>query len=72
MFDRDKSGRIEIKDLEQIMSSLQRDPSEALSMLRQVDPNHDDVITFEEFLAMMQQIENKMIGTNGADAANLI
>ena len=26
LFDRDKSGRIEMKDLEAIMSSLQRDP----------------------------------------------
>jgi hypothetical protein len=30
-------------------------------MLRSVDPNHDDVITFEEFLGMMQQIENKIV-----------
>jgi hypothetical protein len=29
-------------------------------MLRSVDPNHDDCITFDEFLGMMQQIENRI------------
>jgi Ca2+-binding EF-hand superfamily protein len=54
LFDKDKSGRIEMKDLEAIMTSLQRDPNEAKEMLRAVDPNHDDTITFDEFLNMMQ------------------
>eukprot|EP00347_Sterkiella_histriomuscorum_P006757 403351546 len=61
LFDKDRSGRIEMKDLEAIMTSLQRDPNEAKEMLRAVDPNHDDIITFEEFLGMMQQIENKIV-----------
>ena len=61
MFDKDKSGKIEMKDLEAIMTSLQRDPAEAKQMLRSVDPNHDDVITFEEFLGLMQQVENKIV-----------
>ena len=43
-----------MKDLEAIMTSLQRDPTEAKEMLRQVDPNHDDMITFDEFIGMMQ------------------
>jgi Ca2+-binding EF-hand superfamily protein len=43
-----------MKDLEAIMTSLQRDPSEAKEILRSVDPNHDDQITFEEFIGMMQ------------------
>ena len=54
LFDKDHSGKIEMKDLEAIMTSLQRDPNEAKEMLRSVDPNHDDAITFEEFLNMMQ------------------
>lgn len=53
LFDKDHSGRIEMRDLEAIMNSLQRDPSEAKEMLRSVDPNHDGTITFEEFLNMM-------------------
>ena len=43
-----------MKDLEAIMTSLQRDPNEAKDLLRSVDPNHDDKISFEEFLGMMQ------------------
>lgn len=43
-----------MKDLEAIMTSLQRDPNEAKEMLRSVDPNHDDCITFDEFIGMMQ------------------
>ncbi|CDW89445.1 ca2+-binding protein (ef-hand superfamily) [Stylonychia lemnae] len=61
LFDKDHSGKIEMKDLEAIMTSLQRDPNEAKEMLRSVDPNHDDAITFEEFLQMMQQVENKIV-----------
>ena len=33
LFDKERSGRIEIKDLEAIMTSLQRDPVEARAML---------------------------------------
>ena len=43
------------------MTSLQRDPNEAKEMLRAVDPNHDGTITFDEFLNMMQQVENKIV-----------
>jgi Ca2+-binding EF-hand superfamily protein len=43
------------------MSSLQRDPNEAKEMLKAIDPNHEDCITFEEFLNLMQQIENKLV-----------
>lgn len=42
------------------MTSLQRDPNEAKEMLRAMDSNNDDTITFEGFIAMMQQIESKM------------
>lgn len=34
LFDRDRAGRIEMKDLEAIMNSLQRDPVEAKEMLK--------------------------------------
>jgi len=61
LFDKERAGRIEIKDLEAIMTSLQRDPNEAKEMLRDMDPNHEDTITFEGFINMMQQIENKMV-----------
>lgn len=50
LFDRDKAGRIEMKDLEAIMNSLQRDPNEAKDLLRQINPNAEETITFEEFI----------------------
>jgi Ca2+-binding EF-hand superfamily protein len=33
LFDKDRTGRIEVRDLEAIMTSLQRDPNEARMML---------------------------------------
>mgnify|MGYP000924491787 CR=1 FL=1 len=50
LFDREKQGKIEMKDLEAIMNSLQRDPSEAKEMLKQINPMSEDTITFEEFI----------------------
>ena len=37
LFDKERSGSIDVRDLEAIMTSLQRDPSEARAMLG----NHD-------------------------------
>lgn len=61
LFDKDHSGSIDMKDLESIMTSLQRDPNEAKEMLAAIDPNHDGTITFDEFINLMQQIENKLV-----------
>ena len=61
LFDRDKAGRIEMKDLEAIMNSLQRDPNEAKDLLRQINPNAEETITFEEFIQLMQMVENKIV-----------
>lgn len=53
LFDREKQGRIEMKDLDSIMTSLQRDPNEAKEMLNEIDPGNEGVITFEEFMLLM-------------------
>ena len=50
LFDRDRAGRIEMKDLEAIMNSLQRDPNEAKEMLKSINPNVEETITFDEFI----------------------
>ena len=42
LFDRDKSGRIQVRDLEAIMQSLKRDTNEAREMLKLVEPSQDD------------------------------
>ena len=66
LFDKDRKGAIEIKDLEAIMQSLQRDPNEAMSLLgqiRQEQQENDggdnanqnlDYINFDDFLRMME------------------
>lgn len=60
LFDKDQSGKIESGDLENILTSLKRDPEEAKEMLDEIDPNHDGEITFEEFVRLMTKIENKI------------
>jgi Ca2+-binding EF-hand superfamily protein len=62
LFDKNKTGYIEMRDLEAIMTSLQRDPSEAREMLKSANPaNQEDTITFDDFINLMQQIENKIV-----------
>ena len=71
LFDKEHNGRINAKDLEAIMQSLQRDPEEAKGILmqqRQGDgeaeqpeqPAELEFVTFEEFIRLMQQVENKL------------
>lgn len=60
LFDKDQSGKIESADLENIITSLKRDPEEAKQMLDEIDPNHDGQITFQEFIQLMSRIENKL------------
>lgn len=61
LFDREKAGRIQLRDLEAIMQSLKRDPAEAREMLKLVEPSQEDTVTFEEFIQMMQLVENKIV-----------
>lgn len=73
MFDPNKTGCIEVKDLETIMGSLQRDANEVRDFVDRLDPNSNGRITFEEFLDLMQQIENKIVkdttGMGNADTS---
>jgi len=55
LFDKDKQGFIELKDLEAIMTSLQRDPAEATSI------HGEGPVSFDQFLNLMQQVENKIL-----------
>lgn len=61
MFDPEKSGFIQINDLETIMGSLQRDATEVHDFVDKLDPSSNGRISFEEFLELMQQIENKIV-----------
>ena len=54
-----------MNDLEAIMHSLQRDPEEAKILLihireSQGQDENSEMITFEEFLQLMEQVENKL------------
>ena len=50
------------------MSSLQRDPSEIKEFIQNVDPNATGLISFEEFIDLMQQVENRIV-KQGSSAA---
>jgi Ca2+-binding EF-hand superfamily protein len=54
LFDKEQQGKIDVKDLETIMSSLQRDPSEIREFIENIDPNHAGFISFDEFIDLMQ------------------
>lgn len=54
LFDKEQRGFIEVKDLETIMSSLQRDPNEVRDFIENLDPNSNGQITFEELLNLLQ------------------
>lgn len=59
LFDKEKQGQIDAKDLETIMGSLQRDPSEVQDFVDQLG----EFITFEQFIDLMQNIENKIVNS---------
>lgn len=60
LFDNNQSGRIEQNDLENILTTLKREPEEAKQMLKEIDPNYEGEITFQEFIKLMAKIENKI------------
>ena len=43
------------------MQSLQRDPAEVKEFVENTDPNANGNISFEDFLGLMQQVENKIV-----------
>ena len=65
LFDKEQGGYIEVKDLETIMGSLQRDPNEVREFVENIDPNSSGRITFDEFLKLMQEVENKIVKSGG-------
>lgn len=72
LFDKEQSGHIEVKDLETIMDSLQRDPAEVREFIDSVDPNSNGRITFDEFLNLMQQVESKLVKQTGVNPNGMV
>eukprot|EP00753_Platysulcus_tardus_P015058 PLAT4751.1.p1 GENE.PLAT4751.1~~PLAT4751.1.p1 ORF type:complete len:427 (+),score=234.09 PLAT4751.1:131-1411(+) len=54
IFDADDSGFINTTELEAILEKLGRDPSEAESMLVEIDPDRSGTLSFEEFLELVR------------------
>ena len=46
MFDTGSSGKIDVKDLDEIMRNLQRDHNEARDLLYAVDPDNNGMLEF--------------------------
>ena len=72
MFDKEKTGFIEVSDLQTIMRSLGRDPNEAIDLLQSLNlkagqEDGDGQIKFEDFLKLMKNLENRLISNGGND-----
>jgi Ca2+-binding EF-hand superfamily protein len=53
------------------MGSLQRDPAEVREFIENIDPNSNGTISFEEFINLMQSIENKIVQNGQMENNNL-
>lgn len=61
MFDKDKTGFVEIDNLVTIMKSLGRQPDEALDLVQGLQLDSDGRLSFEEFLKIMKNLENRLV-----------
>ena len=62
IFDKDKNGIIDIKEMGVVMRALGQDPSRQRleEIIREFDENKDGVISFDEFLELMAAMINKV------------
>ena len=67
LFDKDKTGFVSIDDLQTIMRSLKRDPEEALELVQSLSLDNSNRLSFEEFLKIMKQLENRLAVANKED-----
>lgn len=59
MFDPEHSGFVGVKDLETILKSLGRDPSEANDLVAEMNVA-DERLSFTEFLKIMKALESRL------------
>lgn len=67
MFDKDKSGFVDIEDLQTIMKSLGRDPGEAEELVEGLQLDNDNRLSFREFLKIMKNLENRLVAGKQED-----
>ena len=62
IFDKDKNGIIDVKEMGVVMRALGQNPSkqELRDIMREFDENKDGVISFDEFLDLMAVVINKV------------
>ena len=62
IFDKDKNGIIDIKEMGVVMRALGQNPTrqELRDIMREFDENKDGVISFDEFLDLMAVMINKV------------
>lgn len=63
MFDKEKTGVVNVNDLQTIMKSLGRDPQEAIDLLEELDFDPNGQMSFEEFLRIMKNLENRLVAS---------
>lgn len=61
MFDKDKTSVVNVNDLQTIMKSLGRDPQEAIDLLEELNFDINGQMSFEEFLCIMKNLENRLV-----------
>lgn len=72
MFDKDKTGVVNVNDLQTIMKSLGRDPQEALDLLEELDFDPNGSMSFEEFLRIMKNLENRLVASKQDELAGAV
>ena len=63
MFDKDYTGFVNVNDLRTIMKSLGRDTQEAIDLLEEMDFDPNGLMSFEEFLKIMKNLENRLVAS---------
>jgi len=71
MFDKDKTGFVEIENLVTIMKSLGRQPDEAHELVQGLELGSDGRLSFEEFLKIMKSLENRLVAGKQEDQDGL-
>ena len=66
MFDAEHSGFVGVKDLETILKSLGRDPSEANDLVADMNLA-DERLSFTEFLKIMKALESRLTAKDDKD-----
>lgn len=69
-FDKDKSGFISVDELQQACKEFSIDEDSIMETMREVDTNHDGIIDYNEFVAMMRK-GNGGVGRKTLSSASL-